>query len=136
MISLSLSGVADRGTAGLERVQIKVSENCDLGHYWLGVGMKQFDNSIYPINDNLYWLGRGYVTAGDWVSIYTGAGKFSSFNLPNTVNTLYSMYWNRSNVLFKSPEIFPYLIYAQNVVISDEMRSTPQIQLIKQDESS
>ena len=125
MSNLQLLGVHDRGVPGSERIQIRVNANGALTGFWLGLGIKQADGKIFPINDNQFWFGNGYVITGDWINVYTGKGSPSSVELPNTNNKVFSTYWNRANVLFQLPEIFPYLIEANNVYYSEDMRSLP-----------
>lgn len=123
MIELSLFGVQHRGVAGLERICIRALSPCNLGHFWVGLGVRRSGNMIFPINDNQYWLGNGYVSTGDWIFLYTGRGTPSISEVPNSENRIYTIYWDRDKILFGSPEVFPYLIKADNVILSDDMQS-------------
>jgi len=120
---LKIVDVFDRGIGGRECVSIRVQGFCDLGHYWLGLGLRQSNNQIFPINDNLFWLGRGNVNPGDWVYVYTGWGEPRIINLPGVAAKLFSLHWKRDTVLFGPNEIFPYLINAPFVGLSEKMES-------------
>ena len=122
--SLRIMDVIDRGTPNQERVPILVDKETELGNYWLGIGIRQTDNQIYPINDNMMWLGNGFVTQGDWLFVYTGLGSPRTNNVPNQSNHIFSMHWGRDQTLFSSPEIFPYLL--SGVIDLTPSHSTPR----------
>ncbi len=118
---LKIVDVFERGVGGSEGISVRVQDFCDLGHYWLGLGIRQSDQEIFPLNDNLLWLGRGAVNSGDWVFVYTGWGQPRTLDIPNVTSKIYSMHWNRDDVLFSSPEVFPYLIKAPFVGLPEKM---------------
>lgn len=107
---LSILDVVDRGVPNSERVPIRVEAHCALGNFWLGIGLRQDVGRVFPINDNLFWLGNGYLTPGDWIFVYSGRGAPRRNAIPNQPNTIYTMHWNRSEVLFQSEELHPILI--------------------------
>ncbi len=117
---LQITNVQDRGIANKERVAIRVNHFTQLNQFWVSAGIKSSKEAIYPINDNLFWLGRGYVTSGDWIFIYTGFGTPQTVKLPNSVNNIYTFYWGRSNVLFQSPEVFPFLLHTELVGLPED----------------
>jgi hypothetical protein len=108
--SLIINDVMDRGIPNLERIPIRVTQDYHLQNVWLGLGLKQSTNDMLPINDNLLWLGAGWVKAGDWIFVYTGKGEPKRNQLPNQENSIYTIHWNRSEVIFSSAELFPYLL--------------------------
>ncbi|WP_162932977.1 hypothetical protein [Roseovarius sp. EL26] len=118
---IKIEGVTDRGIGNSERVVMRAQTYCDLGHYWIGLGMRQSQNSVFPINDNLFWLGKGLIQPGDWIFLYTGWGQPTTTDIPSQTNKIYTFYWKRDRVLFQSPEIFPYLINAPRVGLPNEM---------------
>lgn len=113
--SLRIFDVQDRGIPNSEHVVLRADAFCDLGHFWMGIGLRQGDNSIFPINDNLLWLGSGYVVQGDWIFVYTGLGTPTVNEIPNQKNRIYTLHWNRDKILFGAREIFPYLIFSPSV---------------------
>lgn len=113
--ALIITDVQDRGVANRERISIKVNGYCDLGHYWLGLGIRQSQSEIFPLNDNIFWFGRGYVNVNDWIFLYTGSGTPRVNDIPNQSGKIYTLHWRRQNVLFQSSEVFPYLISAPKV---------------------
>lgn len=117
---LSVTNVQDRGTANKERVAIRVDHSTHLNQFWLSAGIKASAEGVYPINDNLFWLGRGYVTRGDWLFIYSGFGEPRTVKMPNSENSIYTFYWGRSHVLFQSPEVFPFLLFSELVGLPED----------------
>lgn len=117
---LKIVDVVDRGYGGKERITIRVNLHCDLGHYWLGAGVKQSQNEIFPLNDNLFWFGRGLVQPGDWIFLYTGIGTPQTNKIPGQTGHIYTLHWQKQNVLFKSDQVFPYLINATVVGLPEK----------------
>ncbi|WP_299663770.1 hypothetical protein [uncultured Ruegeria sp.] len=108
--ALMLMDVVDRGVPNLERIPIKVEEDFYLQYQWIGIGIKQPNSHIFPINDNSMWLGMGWVKKGDWIFVYTGKGEPRSNRIPGLENSIYTVHWNREATLFSSDEIHPYLL--------------------------
>jgi hypothetical protein len=126
---LKIIDVFDRGVGGSERISVKVQDYCDLGHYWMGLGIRHSKDQIFPLNDNLLWMGRGYLAPGDWIFVYTGWGEPRTLDIPNSTNKIYTFFWKRKEMLFKSPEIFPYMINAPFVGLPEsmEVKQTPAL---------
>lgn len=108
--ALTILDVVDRGIPNKERIPIKVNADYYLGSIWIGVGIYNGNDRIFPLNDNIMWLGAGWVKAGDWVFIYTGRGAPKTDKLPNSENSIYTVFWNRSTVVFKTPELHPFIL--------------------------
>jgi len=108
--SLNILDVMDRGVPNKERIPIEVVGATNLSRYWIGIGIRTEPRRILPINDNLLWLGQGEVLPGDWVFVYTGQGSPQQNNVPNSVNKIFTIHWNRRSVLFQSEELQPFLI--------------------------
>lgn len=107
---LELRDVIDRGVPNLERIPLYATFDVTLGNYWLGLGLKQSQESIFPINDSLFWLGNGYLEKGDWLFVYSGTGIPTTHEMPNQSNKISTLHWNKGQTLFHSAEIYPYLI--------------------------
>lgn len=107
---LKLHDVIDRGKPNLERIPIFVQSRTMMGQFWLGLGVRQANAQLSPINDNLFWLGSGWVNAGDWIFVYTGRGEARTGDIPNQIAKIYSIHWNRDRTLFSEPDIHPYLL--------------------------
>lgn len=107
---LKLYDVVDRGLPNKERIPIHVLSDYYMQNIWIGLGLRHSPGQLMPINDNSLWLGTGWVKKGDWIFIYTGKGEPQTNQIPNQDNKTYTYHWNRSSVLFSSPELHPYLL--------------------------
>ncbi|QJF50494.1 hypothetical protein [Roseobacter ponti] len=107
---LDIKDVVDRGKPNSERIPILVNEDFYLQYQWIGLGIKQPEQKIFPINDNCLWLGSGQVYKGDWIFVYTGKGNPTTTPIPSQDSKIYTVHWNRSTTLFNSAEIHPYLL--------------------------
>ena len=101
--------VLDRGVPNQERICFKALQNLDLGKYFVGLGITKGPNLVDPINDNSFWLGKGFVSTEDWIFLYTGVGTPRANDVPNQPYKIYTMHWGRQNVLFRSAEIVPFI---------------------------
>ncbi len=120
-IPFELLGVYDRGIPNKERVVIKADDYAELSRFFVGVGIRQPAYSVNPINDNSLWMGSGFVSPGDWIFVYTGTGLPRADKIPNQKNTIYTLHWGRSGVLFQSPEIVPFIYRLDGVRLPNEM---------------
>jgi len=120
IIELELRGVFDRGVPNLERIALYVKIPLNIGQFGLMIGVKGSDGSAYPLKDNLFWFGDGFVSAGDWVFVYTGAGKTQSSDLPGSASKLYTVHWGKSRTLFTSEELVPILFRVDAVSIAQD----------------
>lgn len=107
---MSILDVVDRGIPNQERIPIFIKNDFYLQTQWVGLGVMQPDKKIFPINDNSFWLGIGWVKKGDWIFLYTGKGEPRINEIPNQETKIYTVHWNREKTLFNSPELHPYLL--------------------------
>ena len=122
-IPFELLGVYDAGVPNQERIAIRARGYAELGRFFIGVGMRQPSPNLHPINDNTLWMGYGFVAPGDWIYVYTGTGTPRADSIPNQGNTIYTIHWGRTNVLFKSPELIPFIYRVDLVRLPNEMNS-------------
>lgn len=108
--SLRILDAANRGIPNIEHIVIRVERDFYIQNQWVGIGIRQPNDTIFPLNDNSLWLGTGWVNQGDWIFVYTGKGSPRTNPIPNQDNKIYTVHWNRERTLFSSPEIHPYLL--------------------------
>jgi len=122
---LFLMGVFDRGKPNQERIVLFVNELVNMGQFGLMLGVRQQDGFAFPIRDNFYWFGDGYVSPGDWIFLYTDPGEPRNSVIPNSSNNTYSLHWGRDEVILGNPEIVPILFRVDAVNILTETPALP-----------
>ena len=122
---LSVVGVFERGIPHQERIVISVNEIVSMGQFGLLLGIRQQEGAAFPIRDNFFWFGDGYLSRGDWIFVYTGPGDTRVVELPGTIEKLYSLHWGRENVVLSPPEIVPILVRVDAVDIPTETQLLP-----------
>lgn len=125
ILDLTVVGVFDRGKPNFERIALRAQDMVIIGQFGVMLGIRQQGNSAFPLRDNLYWFGDGFLNKGDWIYLYTGPGEARTVNLPNTSETLYSVHWGRPNTILDHPEIVPILFRVDAVHIIEEMLALP-----------
>lgn len=120
IIELDVNGVFDRGSPNMERIAIHVKVPLNIGQYGLMVGIKGDAGSAFPIKDHMFWFGDGFLNAGDWIFIYTGAGELRVSDIPGTNAKLYSTHWGKPSTLFHAPELVPILFRVDAVFVPQE----------------
>lgn len=106
---LQLYGVYDSGIPNLERIVIRVLQSVDMGEFGLMLGIRGHGGSAIPIQDNMLWFGHGYLSAGDWIFVYTSPGQAKVIDVPNTEGRIVSVHWGKSVTIFNGPEFLPIL---------------------------
>jgi len=122
---LFVVGVFDRGIPNQERIVVKANEKVNMGQYGVMLGVKGANGTAFPISDNLYWFGDGYVFKGDWVFLYTGPGKPKTSELPNTKDKLYTIHWGRNVTVLGDENVVPILFRVDAVHVPSSIRSLP-----------
>ena len=122
---LRVEGIYDRGVPNKERVVLRVNTIINMGQFGLFLGVRQQQGAAFPIRDNFFWFGDGYVAAGDWIFVYTGPGEARTSELPGSTQKLYSLHWGRQNTILSSPEIVPFLFRMDAVDIPAETLLLP-----------
>lgn len=123
---ITVTGVFDRGVPNQERIVLYVNETLNLGQYGLMIGVRSQDGSAFPIRDNLFWFGDGFVKRGDWLFIYTGPGEPRATDLPNTEEHLYTLHWGRDRTILHNRDLVPILFRVDAVQVPQEIASLPQ----------
>ena len=108
MSQLQLFEVQDPGVPNKEKIAIYVLEECDLADYCLLIGHKNLDGSASPIQDCMLWFGRGWVSPGDWIFVYTAPGKARVEDLDNSCR-LISIHWGKDKTVFQNRTLVPML---------------------------
>lgn len=111
MNSLLILGVEDAGEPNRERIVVRATEVCEMTNYFAGLAIRSAHGRYFPLNDNFFWFGNGLLRPNDWVFLYTGGGESKVHDVPNQPSKIYTVHWNRPNVLFASDEVVPYLGY-------------------------
>lgn len=128
---LKLHSVSDRGIPNKEKIVIYVEENTNMGQYGIILGHTNQDKTTLPYNDNFYWFGDGLVTKGDWITLYTGKGKPTSYEWEPTKGTVYSIHWGRDTTMFTNTNIVPILFKVGAVELGIPPTDQPQLGLEK-----
>jgi hypothetical protein len=123
---VNIVGVFDRGMPNQERIVLLVNEPVDMGQYGILLGVRAQGRFAYPIRDNFYWFGDGFVSKGDWIFVYTGPGESRTAELPNNRQKLYSVHWGRDKTILHQSEIIPILFRVDAVDVHLEMQETPK----------
>lgn len=118
-------GVFDRGVPNMERIAIHVKQPVNIGQYGLMIGLKGNTSSAFPLKDNLFWFGDALLNAGDWLFIYTGEGKPSASEIPNSSSRIISIHWGKPTTVFHVHEFVPIFFRVDAVSIPQEQPVLP-----------
>ena len=113
------ANVLDAGVPNLERIALQASTDLEMASYAVIVGLKGDGNSITPLIDNFFWMGKGSINQGDWVFLYTGRGTNGASEIPNNTQKLFSIFWQRPKTIFNHPLIIPAVIRLDGVRIME-----------------
>jgi len=122
---ITVAGVFDRGVPNQERVVLHINETLNLGQYGLMIGLRSHGGSAFPIRDNLFWFGDGFVKRGDWIYIYTGPGEPKTTTLPNSQEHLYTVHWGRNQTILHHRDLVPILFRVDAVQVPQEAVGLP-----------
>lgn len=123
---LRIHGVYDRGNPNRERIALRVFEPVNMGQFGILLGIRQQDGTAYPLQDNFFWFGDGFVAEGDWLFVFTGPGKPTKEALPGLAGKhIYSVHWGRSKTILSSAQILPVLFRVDAVDIFSEQIALP-----------
>lgn len=104
--NLLLHSVADRGVPNKERILIFAYEDVDLAGCGIMLGRQADAHQTVPMQDNLLWLGGGFLGKGDWLFVYTCPGTSSVTSIGER-EKLISVYWGKTKTVLHAPEITP-----------------------------
>lgn len=122
---LTIVDVYDRGVPNQERIALQANEMLNMGQFGIMLGVRASEDSAYPIKDNLYWFGDGYVSKGDWIFLYTGPGEPRTSEIPNAQNKMYTVHWGRDSTVLGEPNIVPMLFRVDAVQVPVPARALP-----------
>lgn len=128
---LELFGVYERGVPNRERIVLRVNAPVQLREYGIVLGWDAPGNTLYPATDNFLWLGPTFIDVASWVFVYTGSGQQTMTQEINSKDPAHVVYWNRSDVILKNPEIKPALF---RMVDAQIFRASKHIQDLKERE--
>lgn len=117
---LEVYGVFDRGVPNKERIAILAKQPVNIGQHGVMIGIRENSGRALPIKDNLFWFGDAQLNAGDWLFIYTGDGKPSVSELPNSISRIFSIHWGRPKTVFDARELVPILFRVDAVFIPQD----------------
>ena len=117
---LSVVGAYERGIPNQERIVIVANEVVNMGQFGLLLGIRKQQGTAFPIRDNFYWFGDGYLRKGDWIFLYTGPGEARKVELPNITECIYSLHWGRDKTILTHPEIVPILFRLDAVYVGEQ----------------
>lgn len=116
-LPITIVDLLQRGIPDKECIVFKAHEDVNRQNFLVGLGLPDSNGGVVPINDNMFWMGGGLFLNGDWIYLYTGSGQPETIQAPNQDYRIHTLFWKRRNVLFKSNEIVPFVLEAQNVSI-------------------
>jgi len=96
---IAIVGIADRGTANLERVHLRVLADTNLSYYAILDTTYVNPNAVSNLLRHAFWFPPHQVNAGDNVVLYTGYGvQNSEANLFGGRNHFF--YWGLQNTVW------------------------------------
>lgn len=122
---LRVVGIYERGVPNQERVVLRANTIINMGQFGLVLGIRQEQGRAFPIRDNFFWFGDGYVAAEDWIFVYTGPGEARTSEIPGATQKIYSLHWGRQITILGSPELVPILFRMDAVHIPAETLLLP-----------
>ncbi len=86
---LKVVGVIDRGIPKQERIVVVANETVSMGQFGLLLGIQGKEGFAFPIRDNFFWFGDGFLSKGDWIFVYNGPVETRVAEVPGTTEKLY-----------------------------------------------
>lgn len=126
LYELSLVGVVDANVANRERILVRPTQTVNLAEFGVLIGSRLPDGTVLPLWDNFFWFGGLTVAPPSWIALYTGPGAYNEFELPETRERVYSLYWNRSTTAFSRPELVPLLFRIGGLTIGGQYPPEPK----------
>ncbi len=121
---LQLVSVESRGVPYQERIYLRANQRVNLRDYLLLVGLRLSDDTAFPANDTMFWLGNHTVDAGTWVVVYTCNGTPLVTRLRESGEPALVLYWGRSTTLFAPPQLVPTLVQIGQVQVAPPLGSS------------
>ena len=133
---LQIFGIYDRGKANSERIVLRVyAPPVDLRFYALVLGHAAPENTVIPLQDQFLWLGPTVIQVPSWIFVFTGAGSTGISQETTTKDPVHLMFWNRTEVMLASKQIYPTLIRMDHIEIGRQ-DATPVGNLLQQQPST
>lgn len=126
LAELILVGVADANTPNLERIALRPTRAVNLTPYFVMLGVPAGGGLVYPIRDQVLWLGNAEVAPPDWILVMTGPGEDGTSTLESGERVL-TKHWGRQHTLFNG-SVVPFLVGAASV----EIGALPTIAPVRQ----
>ena len=119
---LEIFGTYDRSTPNSERIVLRANQPVNLAEYFLILGLRAplEANYVYPIPDQSIWLGPTAIEMPSWVFVYTGNGTNSVSKEKHTGDPIFTVFWNRSEVILTHDDIIPTLLHFDRVEIGNK----------------
>ena len=101
-MDLTIRAIRDAGNAKLERIVLKVCEDCNVGDFLIMDTTYDGDRISNKLR-HTYWFPDKVVKKGDLVILYTKEGKINEkINLSG--NTSHFFYWNLKETVWNKDE--------------------------------
>lgn len=113
---LQLVSVDSRGVPNEERIYLKANQRVNLREYFLVLGVRMPDGTVYPGQLGM-WLGNGTVEAGGWIVVYTGGGSPLVTKMQGTGEPALVVYWGHATTLFNDAQLTPILVHSDKIEI-------------------
>ena len=112
-----MHGPFDRGIPDSERIVLQAQQAVNLGQFGLLIGVQTGEHLAVPLPDNFFWLGDGFLGAGEWLFVYTGPGEPRATTFPNRPERVYIVHWGRQQTIFNHSNIVPVLFRMDGVIV-------------------
>lgn len=111
---MTIVGVAEANVPNRERIIFRPTQIVQLTEFAVLIGLKNYDGSLIPQWDSMYWFGAATVTPPSWICLYTGTGTPSVTK--EGEEYVHNYYWNRTKTVFHSNNLNPLLIRIGGVI--------------------
>ena len=109
LYELSFYGIQDPGVPNSERVTFRAAADVNLSEFGIALGWLNDSGTVVPLSLKTLWLGNVDVSAGSWVLIYTGDGKYTESTIEGTADKVHVFHWGAKSTYFNFDRFVPFL---------------------------
>ncbi|HWW89007.1 MAG TPA: hypothetical protein VNZ26_35685 [Vicinamibacterales bacterium] len=115
---LRLHGVRNAGVANSEVIVLEAVIAVDIGQYAIVLARRaERTGMAMPLPDAMFWFNTTVIPTGDFMLLWTGAGRPHSALTGDGKATLHQFFWNRAQTIFHDSNIVPMLWRLGGVVV-------------------
>ena len=101
-MKLKIKRIVDYGTHSSERVELEVTENCNLKYYTPIDTTYTSENTISNKTRHMHWFITKDVLVGDEVVLYTKKGTAKTESINGGKNTRYIQFWGLDSYVWNN----------------------------------